>query len=145
MAVHFIEPGAGPRERLYIELGLHQLLNPASSEALRLRHSMGPVQPVDLFQTEVDVDEVQTIEDLMAVFARVLRFPYHNDSQDGFLDWLRDLSWLPAQHYLVEVPRASRLWCEAQRAAGLLVEMWHSAEWHCWLQREVHFSLVFIW
>jgi hypothetical protein len=84
------------------------------------------------------------LDQLMAAIAQVMRFPDTYNSQDGFLDWLSDLTWLPADFYLVELTEATWLWQQVPRVAGKLVELWLAGEGY-WEQEGKPLELVFVW
>jgi hypothetical protein len=86
-------------------------------------------------------DEGELLDALAVGFS----FPdYFGRNWDGADECLRDLSWLPAEGYVLVVRDAAELWRSEHRAAGRLVESWlFCAE--AWARREKPFHLVFEW
>lgn len=84
-------------------------------------------------------------EDLFSALGKNFAFPsYFGNNWDALDECLRDLSWLPANGYVLAITDAARLWKLAPRVAGKLTESWlFSAEY--WAQKNTSFHLVFIW
>ena len=76
---------------------------------------------------------------------RGLRFPsYFGRNWDAVDECLRDLSWLPAEGYVLVVVGAERLWRRDPRMPARLVRSWLFCAEH-WARRERPFHLVFEW
>jgi RNAse (barnase) inhibitor barstar len=93
----------------------------------------------------VDGDAVTEDGDLMDALAVGFSFPdYFGHNWDAVDECLRDLSWLPAEGYVLVVRRAERLWRRDPRIPARLVRSWLFCAEH-WARREKPFHLVFEW
>ena len=83
-------------------------------------------------------------EQLLNELAAALRFPaYFGHNWDALEECLKDLSWLPAQGYIVWLKDSTRLWQLQTSVAGTLVEIvLGAAEW--WARKRIPFHLVFV-
>jgi hypothetical protein len=83
-------------------------------------------------------------QQVMEALAVAMRFPdYFGRNWDAVDECLGDMSWWPAQGYVLCVERAESLWAAAPLEAGRLVEAWlFSAD--RWRLKGVAFHLVFV-
>lgn len=82
---------------------------------------------------------------LFARLAEAFAFPaYFGRNWDALDECLRDLSWLPAEGYVLFVEGARAFWERSGPTAGKLVETWLFAA-EAWGWEGVSFHLVFVW
>jgi hypothetical protein len=99
----------------------------------------------DIGLVRVDGDAVTEDGDLMDALAVGFSFPdYFGRNWDAVDECLRDLSWLPAEGYVLVVRRAERLWRRDPRIPARLVRSWLFCAEH-WARRDKPFHLVFEW
>jgi barstar (barnase inhibitor) len=104
-------------------------------------------QNVALF--DIDGNAVHSMPDLFREFAIAFRKPkgwYGEEdfapNANAFLEYLDDvLQWVPADHHIVVIRRASSLWRNHPEIAGKLVELWQFAT----IPRAANIHLVFAW
>lgn len=90
-------------------------------------------------------DEIAGTEELMDGLAVGFSFPdYFGRNWDALDECLRDLSWLPAEGYVLVVAAAEAFWRLEPRLAAKLIESWLFCAEH-WGRRETPFHLVFEW
>jgi hypothetical protein len=90
-------------------------------------------------------DEIGDEGELMNALAIGFSFPdYFGRNWDAVDECLRDLSWLPAEGYVLVVLGAERLWRRDPRMPARLVRSWLFCAEH-WARRERPFHLVFEW
>jgi RNAse (barnase) inhibitor barstar len=93
----------------------------------------------------IEGDRVGDAGELMDALAVGFSFPdYFGRNWDAVDECLRDLSWLPAEGYVLVVRDADDLWRREPRAAARLIESWLFCAEH-WARRETPFHLVFEW
>jgi RNAse (barnase) inhibitor barstar len=93
----------------------------------------------------IDGSRIGDADELMDALAVGFSFPdYFGRNWDAVDECLRDLSWLPADGYVLVVREAGELWRRESRAAGRLIESWLFCAEH-WARREKPFHLVFEW
>ena len=91
----------------------------------------------------VDAASCSTERQLLRVIGTALNFPdYFGENWDALDECLRDMSWHPANGYLVIVRNSAELWREHLTTAGKLVESWLFAA-EDWSQRRRPFHLAF--
>ena len=62
------------------------------------------------FITRLDGARMADVQELFEVFSRELHLPaYFGWNWEAFSECMRDLSWVPASHYLIVVENSSRL------------------------------------
>lgn len=84
-------------------------------------------------------------DDMMDALAIGFSFPaYFGRNWDAVDECLRDLSWLPAEGYVLLVSGADDLWRHKPRLAGGLLESWLLCA-EDWARRGTPFHLVFEW
>ena len=83
--------------------------------------------------------------ELFDALAAGFSFPdYFGRNWDAVDECLRDLSWLPADGYVLVVRAADALWRRDPRLPARLIESWLFCAEH-WARRERPFHLVFEW
>jgi RNAse (barnase) inhibitor barstar len=93
----------------------------------------------------VDARSIADDRELMDALAVGFSFPdYFGSNWDAVDECLRDLSWLPAEGYLLVVRAAERLWQRDPRLPAKLIESWLFCAEH-WARRDTPFHLVFEW
>ena len=93
----------------------------------------------------LDLDAAADDGELMDALASGFSFPdYFGRNWDAVEECLRDLSWLPADGYVLVVRGAEPLWRRDPRLAAKLVRTWLFCAEH-WARRETPFHLVFEW
>jgi len=94
---------------------------------------------------EIDCSAISTKEQLLGAVATEMQFPaYFGGNWDALEECLRDMTWLPANGYLLILRSAEQLWRQNARLAAGMVTSWHvSAEQ--WSHRRIPFHLIFVW
>jgi len=54
-----------------------------------------------LYIAELDGQEIQNVSNYLSAVTEIFKFPIPAKTLDGYLDWIRDLSWLNAQGYVL--------------------------------------------
>jgi hypothetical protein len=90
-------------------------------------------------------EEIEDERKLLDALAVGFSFPgYFGRNWDAVDECLRDLSWLPADGYVLVVAGAERFWRRDPRLPAKLIRSWlFCAE--IWARRETPFHLVFEW
>lgn len=93
---------------------------------------------------EIDGDALATEREMFSALAKSLSFPtYFGHNWDAIDECLRDLTWLPARGYVLEVRQSRHLWRRAPALAGSLIESWLFCAEE-WATDSVPFHLVFV-
>ncbi|MDR1184841.1 MAG: barstar family protein [Coriobacteriales bacterium] len=58
------------------------------------------VRGTSIFVGELEGKEIHDLDDFLDMVWVVFQFPVGYKSPDGYLDWIRDLSWLGAEGYI---------------------------------------------
>ena len=91
------------------------------------------------------LDEMDSKEQLLRLVAASMDFPgYFGGNWDAVEECLRDLSWRPADGYVLVLHSAERAWKRNPRALADLVESWMFAAAE-WAREGIGFHLVFTW
>jgi hypothetical protein len=92
---------------------------------------------------EVPLAGVRRKEDLLDILATALNFPaYFGRNWDAAEECLRDLSWLPANGYVVWLTGSTVFWRDHVGLGGTLVEVALGVA-ESWADRQVAFHVVF--
>jgi len=92
----------------------------------------------------IDAGNLVGERDLLSSLAAELRFPsYYGVNWDALDECLRDLSWLPARGYVIQVSKAAEMWLRLTPTAGKLIEVSLAAA-EAWAGKGVSFHLVFV-
>lgn len=101
------------------------------------------ITPSGLFIARIPVASQANKTNLLMGLRLAIRCPgYVAGNWDVLDEALRDLEWLAATGYVLIVEEASRLWAEATREAGTLVEIWLAAA-ESWSHDGKPFHLLF--
>lgn len=93
----------------------------------------------------LDAGSISDAGELLDALAVGFSFPdYFGRNWDALEECLRDLSWLPAEGYVLVVRAAEGLWQRNPRLPAKLIESWLFCAEH-WARRERPFHLVFEW
>jgi hypothetical protein len=88
---------------------------------------------------------LRSYEDFFTAFAEAIGYPNKlARNWNAGLDVLRDLSWVPAQKYVLVVDGARTLWRELPEDAADLLEVWQAAA-ESRAKLGTPFHLVFVW
>lgn len=54
-----------------------------------------------IYIVELDGNEIENISQFLKVISEAFNFPVYAKSLDGYLDWIRDLSWIHTNGFLL--------------------------------------------
>jgi len=56
-----------------------------------------------LFLAEIEGKKIENLQDYLSTVNKILMFPIPVRGLDGYLDWIRDLSWLKSTEYAIVI------------------------------------------
>lgn len=59
----------------------------------------------------MDGSSINTLNDYLDTMNRLFKFPVPSDGVDGYLDWIRDLSWLNKDGYVLIIKNYNQFLC----------------------------------
>ena len=71
---------------------------------------------------EIDGENIKTLEDYLDKVNQLCGFPIPAKGLDGYLDWIRDLSWLRKDGYAIIIYDANKFLSEDSRIKNIVIK-----------------------
>jgi len=85
-----------------------------------------------VFLAEIEGKRIKTLQDYLSTVNRILEFPIPTHGLDGYQDWIRDLSWLNSEEYVIVIKDFKFFLSGDSRARTLILESFENTVLPWW-------------